>query len=323
MKISVVIPTHNRTDDLNKCLSSILIQTLSPREILVIDNGDNKGTVKLVAELKNKFENKKIILKYIKNEKENSLTVAKNIGVKNSAGDIISFLDDDIVLDKEYYAEIIKVYKGYPDAVGVEGLPIFESQKRKIRSFLTRTFDKLFFLGHREKNGCRVLPSLGVTVYSGNKIVNCEWLSGASTFKKQIFDNFSYDEKLKKYSWGEDTDFSYRIFKKYPKSLFVNPAAPYVHNLSLEGRTPKKEIAYMEEVYYLYLFYKIIPQNIKNKMIYLWGRIGRTIFKIISWPFGRLKFIEIIYSFEAYIFCLSHLQEIKKGDLDFFNKTLE
>jgi len=177
MQISIIIPTYNRPDDLNKCLSSILIQTLLPGEIIIVDNSDSHEPTKLVTDLKDKFENKNIFLKYIKNEKENSLTVAKNIGVKNSVEDIISFLDDDIILDKEYYAEIIKVYKEYPNALGVEGLPILDSQKRKVRSFFTQVLDKLFFLGHREKNGCRVLPSLGVTVYSGNKIINCEWLS--------------------------------------------------------------------------------------------------------------------------------------------------
>ena len=81
----------------------------------------------------------------------------------------------------------------------------------------------------------------------------------------------------------------------------------------------------MAEVYDLYLFYKIIDQTIKNKLLYLWGRIGRTIYKVIS-PIlrpSKLKVMEIKYLIGAYICCMKHIREIKKGDLEFFNNGLK
>ena len=81
----------------------------------------------------------------------------------------------------------------------------------------------------------------------------------------------------------------------------------------------------MREIYGLYLFYKIFNQNIENKIIYVWSRvgklilnIGRSIFKI-----STAGLIENIYLIKAYVNCLRHLKEIKKGDLAFFNKTLK
>lgn len=324
MEISTIIPAYNRVEDLNKALNSILIQTFLPKEVIVIDNSnkDRDKIKKLVEHKVLSFKTKNIYLRYIYNEKENSLTTARNLGVNYASNEIISFLDDDLILDKEYYKNIKKVFEEHPHALGVMGQTIFYSKKNKIKFLISQLLGKIFYLGFNEINKCRVLPSLGVTSPLADKIINCEWISGASSYRKKVFNEFKFDEKLKKYSIGEDTDFSHRVFKKYPYSLFMTPWAKYIHTLSLQGRNPKKELAYMEEVYYLYIFYKIIPQNFINKMIYLWSRIGNVIFKTISCISGRLSFLEIKYSFEAYIFCLKHLREIKKGDLDFLNKTL-
>ena len=323
MKISVVIPTYNRVQDLKECLDSIVTQSLLPTEVLVIDNSDQERekVKKLIESLKPPFTAKKIYLQYIPNGRENALTVAKNLGIDVSSGDILSFLDDDIILDRKYYEEIIEIYKKYPNALGVEG-KVIETDKNRIRKILWSIFGRLFYLGFREKDKCRMLPSLGVTYLVENKIVNCEWLSGASTYKREVFNEFKYDENLKKYSWGEDSDLSYRVFKRYPKLLYIAPEAKYLHKVSRTGRISNREIICMEEIYYLYLFYKIIRQNFKNKLIYLWSRLGRMIFRVILLCTLKIKFPEIKYLFEAYVLCLRHLREIKDGDLDFFNKTL-
>jgi glycosyltransferase involved in cell wall biosynthesis len=121
MQVSALIPTYNRMKDLNSCLDSIIVQTILPKEVLVIDNGTDTNTKNLIEKREREFEEKGIILDYIKNPRENSLTIAKNIGVKQSTGDIISLLDDDLVLDKDYYKEIITVYKETPNALGVTG----------------------------------------------------------------------------------------------------------------------------------------------------------------------------------------------------------
>ncbi len=324
MQISVVIPTYNRVQELKECLDSIFIQTLLPKEILVVDNSSrDRNKVKKITEgLRPSFRGKHVSLRYIRNEKENALTVARNLGIERSTGDIISFLDDDVILDRKYYEEIVEIYKKYPHVLGVEG-KVIEKNKNRMRELLWRIFGRLFYLGFKEKNKCRMLPSLGVTYLLEDKIVTCEWLSGASTYRREVFDEFKYDENLKKYSWGEDQDLSYRVFKKYPHSLYMAPQAKYLHKVSPAGRIPNREISYMEEIYYLYLFYKIIDQSFKNKLIYLWSRIGRLIFKIISILVLKRKLAEIKYSFEAVFICLKHLKEIKNGDLEFFNNTLK
>ena len=95
MQVSVIVPTYNRVKDLDECLDSIIAQTKLLKEVLVIGNGMDARTKDLIERREREFEEKGIILKYVKNEIENSLTVTKNIAVKYSTGDIVSFLDDD------------------------------------------------------------------------------------------------------------------------------------------------------------------------------------------------------------------------------------
>jgi glycosyltransferase involved in cell wall biosynthesis len=323
MRVSVVIPTYNRAQDLRRCLDSILVQTVLPNEVLIVDDSDRDRdeVIKSVEIVSSSFLGKNIRLKYMRNDRGKALTIAKNLGIEKSSGDIISFLDDDVILDRKYYEEILKIYEQYPHALGVEG-KVIETKKRGLRYILVEILGRLFYLGYRERNKCRHLPSLGVTYLLEDEIITCEWISGASTYKKKVFNEFTYDENLLKYSWGEDQDLSYRVFKKYPSSLYVAPQAKYVHKVSPTGRIAKKEIVHMGEIYYLYLFYKIIDQSLKNKAIYLWSRVGIILVKVISLFVLRASVMEIVYLFQAFVVCIKHLKEIKNGDLAFFNDTL-
>ncbi|MFA6922755.1 MAG: glycosyltransferase [Bacteroidales bacterium] len=336
MKISVAIPTYKRINDLKECLDSILIQTILPVEVIVVDNENSPTTEDAINLEIKKFESKGIKLKYIANTIENSLTVARNLGVKNTTGDIVSFLDDDMVLYPEYYQEITRVFAMYPDALGVAGYPVIEfKQYEKAALLLINIISRLFYQNYYSNNKFKLNPSLNPSMllpgvkYKKNIFANCQWISGASTIKKEVFNEFTYDEILKKYSWGDDHEFGYRIYKKYPNSLFFNLNAKYIHKVTQTGRASNKVSTYGIEVYHLYLFYKIMDNTIKNKIIYAWSRIGKILFKIIflfyfgkRYRYRRTNFIDIIYIIKAYFYCFKHLEKIKKGDLEFINKQI-
>ena len=326
MQVSVIIPTYNRIKDVEECLGSIVPQTVLPSEVIIVDDSNNNEVENLIEHRRDELKEKDIDLRYIRNERERSLTIARNIGIENAISDVILFLDSDVIIDVNYIKEILKVYKENPDAMGVQGLIQRKKEKRLIHTFID-IFNRLFYIYLDEKNKCRLSPSLGVSFPSFvDEIINCEWLSGANqSYKKGILEEFKFDENLKKYSQGEDIDMSYRIFKKYPRSLFMTPYARLIHNTSQEGRHLKRDVVYMDVIYLTYLFYKNVDQNLKNKLIYWWSRMGRIIFALIFLILkpSKSKLTEVKYVLGAPIYCIKRIREIKKGDLEFFNRELE
>ena len=96
MKISVVIPTHNRPQYLEESLRSVLNQSLSPYEVLVVNNGDNK--VKLPSDMDT--------VKIIDIEPHAGAAKARNAGAALAAGDFVSFIDDDDLWHKDYLKNV-------------------------------------------------------------------------------------------------------------------------------------------------------------------------------------------------------------------------
>ena len=84
MQVSVVVPTYYRMKDLDECLDSIIVQTKLPKEVLVIDNANDIETENLIEGREKEFKERNITLEYIRNERENSLAIAQNIGIKNA-----------------------------------------------------------------------------------------------------------------------------------------------------------------------------------------------------------------------------------------------
>ena len=87
--ISVIIPTFNRPNLFNGSLNSVLRQTVTDLEIIVVDGSDNDETQRLVTTLNDKR------IKYVK-IKNRSASHSRNTGIKNATGDFVAFNDDDI-----------------------------------------------------------------------------------------------------------------------------------------------------------------------------------------------------------------------------------
>jgi glucosyl-dolichyl phosphate glucuronosyltransferase len=332
MKISVVIPTYNREEHLKNCLFSLLAQTKKPFEILVIENSDNPHAEMIIKNLENQFKKQNVFLYYFKNS-INSGAIARNLGASKAKGDLIAFLDDDVILDANYYEEIEKVFLEYPDVLGVHGynkltINAYQEMKNSFSKSLLDKFYKFFMISsYYEEAKSRVLPSLCVTnpiPTSFDSIVQSEWVSTcAGVFSKKVFTKFHFDNQFMKYSWNEYLDFSYSIFKEHQKSLFVTPQAKYIDVATSDGRIPLKELIYMSAVYDMYIFLNRFEMTYKNILIFIWSMFGRLIINIIKILIRYPKKIKLILDYlYAPIYVMLNFSKIKKGNLDFFNKTL-
>jgi glucosyl-dolichyl phosphate glucuronosyltransferase len=153
--------------------------------------------------------------------------------------------------------------------------------------------------------------------------IRCEWLTGCNfAFHRAIFAEFSYDEKLRKYSFGEDLDLSYRVFQRYRQALFLVPQARGQHKVSVTSRSAGQEYYSMREVYRLYLFYKLFQPTIKNQWVYGWSQLGRFLEAVLL-AFRERTFSNLSLLLHAYGYSLRNMAKIKRGELEFFNHQLK
>ena len=99
MLISVVIPTFNRLPILIKCLNALenqsLINDLHHYEIVIVDDGSTDGTTEWLKNNMDVFPHLRLL-----EQSHRGPAIGRNLGVQNSKGDLIVFIDSDLVVDK-------------------------------------------------------------------------------------------------------------------------------------------------------------------------------------------------------------------------------
>lgn len=101
IKISVIVPIYNAELYLEKCLSSILLQTLKEIEIICVNDGSTDNSLSIL----NKFSEKDSRMIVI-NTKNRGVSVARNIGISRARGGYLFFVDDDDWLELDCLKEM-------------------------------------------------------------------------------------------------------------------------------------------------------------------------------------------------------------------------
>lgn len=109
--ISVIIPTYKRSNFLPRAIKSVLDQTYTNFEIVVIDdNNPNSEYRKQTEKLMGEFENNPRII-YIQHDHNKGAAASRNTGIYNCSGQYIAFLDDDDVCTKDRLKKQYSVFE--------------------------------------------------------------------------------------------------------------------------------------------------------------------------------------------------------------------
>lgn len=329
-EFSIVIATYGRGRDLETALSSILEQTVLPKEVIIVDDTPDDSIERVVQKNQEAFHARKVRLSYFRNPRDRGAGISKNVGAEKATGEIVLFMDDDVILDKEYLREVAKVYKTHPWAKGVQGMPI-GSFVQAGKPGLLNAFKRMFLLSSMSMKECAVQRSFKSTFpLHVSELSECDWLSGSNqSFRRAVLADFHNDEKMKRYSAGDDVDLSFRVHRSFPHALYITPEARFVHNFAPVARPPSAEMMFVDFVYSYYLFHKNMGRSVLNKLAFAWSWIGR----IANWSRvwigvslrrassgdSSLTLRDIV---EAQRLCLNHLDEIRSGELRFFDDFL-
>jgi len=107
-RVSVIIPTYNRAGYLGEAIQSVLDQTFSDFELLVVDDGSTDNTREVVASFKD------VRVRYIQQENR-GVAAARNAGIKASDGEYIAFLDSDDIWLPENLEIKVKLLDSRPE----------------------------------------------------------------------------------------------------------------------------------------------------------------------------------------------------------------
>jgi len=294
MQVSAIIPTKNRYPDLVACVRSLLLQTTLPDEIIVVDASDNTG----LEEVLGTTFGKNPAIRYIHSRP--GLTLQRNTGVRAAGGDILFFFDDDVVLEKEFLAEICRIFRSdtAKEIGGVYGniVSSFEpgeekksgSGKSPLLLFAYSRFASLFFLSKVRKDGKFQPNGFPTYPYGSDAVTTVECVPGGLTgYRREVFREFSFDENLTGYGYMEDDDFSYRVSRKY-KNVYT-PHARVIHNESPAARDRRYESRKMMIQNYSYLFKKNIPQDFSHRAVFWWSVLGLFLNEVLTLHGSGLK----------------------------------
>lgn len=252
LSFNLIVCTYERALSLKRLLDSVAKQSLYPDEIQIIDGSVGNDTKEMVSAAS--FKN----LNYYKvDENDRGLTRQRNLGISLSADvDIICFLDDDIVLEPDYFSELISAYHKEQQAIAVGGWIKDETSWQKVEESYKPAFDEFVFDGFVRKLGQRnvlrkrlgllsdmppgFMPkfshgfSTGFLPPSG-KIYEVEFfMGGVSSYRKSIFEKIEFSSYFEGYGLYEDMDFCLRASKL--GKLYVNTSARVVHLHEESGR---------------------------------------------------------------------------------------
>lgn len=217
-KVSVVIPTYNRGNALCNTLESIFKNDYRNYEVIVVDQTQQYPD-KIRTYIDNLIVNKKI--RYYKLDTP-STSAAKNCGIKNAFGDIIVFLDDDIVADSRLLSTYVKVFDENKDISGIAGQVLLDGGcvKQKLDDRAKKMYIGLDFMhfDHMER-----------------QFVQCAQGCNCAFIKDVIVKAGLFDENYIGNAYREETDLHYRIINKLHGRILFEPDAKVLHLRVMSG----------------------------------------------------------------------------------------
>lgn len=260
--ISVLLCTRNRGDRIRDAIDSILENSYTNFELIVLDQSLDDKT----KEVLEKYHDSRI--RYIRSHTV-GLSKSRNIAINKCLTEIIAFTDDDCIVDREWLASIMLEYKNDSSLMGIFGrvLPYGKGGALMVCHCTIDSMDR----NNVEK------PVIPYKVLGhGNNM----------SFKKNVFRKAGlYIESLGAGTWmraGEDTDLIYRALRKRMKILYSPEPLVYHNNWVSKEKGAELELGYILAAVAVFTKFslkmdKVAFYHILEKLIEILRRIGSNL----------------------------------------------
>ena len=209
--ISIIIPIYNVESYLRKCLDSIMEQSFSCFELLLINDGSTDGSGQICQEYVEKDDR----IRYF--EKENGgVSSARNFGIKQSRGEYITFIDSDDWVEPNYLEILYKAMKEQDADIVVTNYYTFREEDAMFLFHVTETNEPLVFQPN-DSFFNYMFSTFGTDIAWGSA-----W---GKLYKKSVFERFCFSDNI---SWAEDFDLMYKLFLISERIVYLHKA-PYCY----------------------------------------------------------------------------------------------
>lgn len=196
-KVSIIVPVYNTEKYLRKCLTSLVNQTLSDIEIIIVNDGSPDNSKKIVEKYLKEYPDK---VKYFE-QPNGGQGSARNLGLTKASGRFIGYVDSDDYVDLSMYQKMYdEAIKTDADIVMCSHTIVYEDSNKE-------EVEKLFLKTDDNKTNC-FFNNAGVC----NKI-----------YKRELLKDFTFRSKV----WYEDIDFVTKVIMNAKKISYVDEGLYY------------------------------------------------------------------------------------------------
>ena len=216
MNLSIIIPVYNAGENLNKCIDSVIGQTLKDIEIIIIDDGSTDNSWRIIESYTKEYEN--VIGIRVKN---GGPAKARNLGIRKAKGKYIGFVDADDYIEASMYDTLYNLVKNQNIQVGMCAYKeenIWNNTKFEIKANLKE--NQIY---NKEDILDKIISTFSTTENYGfyslwNKIYLREYIQN---------NDFIIDETR---DHGEDWAFNIDVFSKLDTFIYTGePLYNYIH----------------------------------------------------------------------------------------------
>jgi GT2 family glycosyltransferase len=237
-KISIVVATKDRPDDLSRLLESLRQQTITPTEVVVVDASREsvESVVTAFSELRTRYVH----------HWPPSAAAQRNAGIRacDPSATLIAFADDDTTFEPDSFAAMLRFWEGTAEDLLGASFNILNSRLPGCQSLKRSRISARLGLYSARLGG--VAPSGWQSVFGRvSQTQFVEWLpSGAVVWRRDALERHAFDEYFDTYSYVEDLDLSYSIGRK--GRLAIVAEAGYSHFPSAGGRISPRQFGRLE-----------------------------------------------------------------------------
>lgn len=246
MKISVIVPSYKPREYLWDCLDSLRAQTLDGKdfEVVIVLNGCNQPYANQIQEYIREHQNHSI---QFRQTDAPGVSNARNIGIKESHGEYLVFVDDDDLVSPTFLEDLLKVSS--ESCVGSTTMKAFYYRKEEdIPTFISVAYERC-------KNET-------FSFYSYRQFLSPPV---AKMIHRSLIGNVRFPVDMKK---SEDSVFCLQISPRIKDMKLASPDAVYYQRLREGSAMRKKESCWSIIKEHLFIEYKYLCVWIKNPFRY-------------------------------------------------------